>query len=226
MMKKLHDSLAAGNFKGKRVYDFSIGFIIHQLYTVSDCYSEITILKLNDTCIMELKKWLAMRTGAFDWAHAHNYAKELESTSDHEDLNKEEKLKNTIKQIMKLDLQKGNLTDPEVLEQADCIITAWLLDVVSFLDVTCEDYEDYDRNLKKIANLLKPGGHLILFGLKNTTYLMIGNEKFHVLELDETHVTKVLTNEGFTINHCDVQNRKAESDLCNYEGVIFIVAHK
>ncbi|XP_066463504.1 uncharacterized protein [Eleutherodactylus coqui] len=79
-MKKIHDSLAAGNFKGKTAYDFSIASLIHQLYKVCDYYPEITILKLNDTCIMELNKWLAMRTGAFDWSHAHDYVKGLHST--------------------------------------------------------------------------------------------------------------------------------------------------
>ncbi|KAG9464329.1 hypothetical protein GDO78_020121 [Eleutherodactylus coqui] len=80
LMKKIHDALAAGNFKGKTAYDFSFASLIHQLYTVCDCYPEITILKLNDTCIMELNKWLAMRTGAFDWSHAHNYVKGLHCT--------------------------------------------------------------------------------------------------------------------------------------------------
>ncbi|KAG9464659.1 hypothetical protein GDO78_019579 [Eleutherodactylus coqui] len=77
IMKKIHDVLAAGNFKGKTAYDFCIASLIHQLYTVSYCYPQITILKLNDTCIMELNKWLAMRTGAFDWTHAHDFVKGL-----------------------------------------------------------------------------------------------------------------------------------------------------
>ncbi|XP_066463521.1 nicotinamide N-methyltransferase-like isoform X2 [Eleutherodactylus coqui] len=82
-MKKIHDALAAGNFKGTSAYDFSVASLIHQLYTVCDYYPEITILKLNDTCIMELNKWLAMRTGAFDWSHAHNYVKGLHRTRPH-----------------------------------------------------------------------------------------------------------------------------------------------
>ncbi|CAN2390962.1 hypothetical protein PRIEUP_LOCUS999 [Pristimantis euphronides] len=167
---------------------------------------------------MELNKWRDTRTGAFEWSHTSQMLSNITGDSDVSQ-DKEIRLKGAIKQIMKCDLQKENIT-VEILPQADCVITA------CFLDHTSADYKEYDQNLKKISNLLKPGGHLILFGLKNATYAMIGKEKFHVLKVDEIHVTNVLTNEGFTINYCEVHKRKAESDLSNYEGVIFIVASK
>lgn len=219
-MKKFHDTLAAGHFKGKTAYDISIGSIIHQLYTVCDFYPEITILKLNETCIVELNKWLNMRTGAFDWAHAHNYVKDLEGSSDQEDFNKEENLKKSIKQIVTFDLQKDNLTDPVVLDQADCIITAWLLDVVS------QDQNEYIKNFRKLTKLLKPGGLLIVMGCLNTSYYTVGKDRHHVFTYDESFLRKNLTNEGFKIGTCEVLDSKIQSDLTDYKQFIFVTAVK
>ncbi|XP_066463510.1 nicotinamide N-methyltransferase-like [Eleutherodactylus coqui] len=219
-MKKIHDALFAGNFKGKTAYDFCMGSTIHQLYTVSDFYPEITILKLNDACIMELNKWLAMRTGAFDWSHAHDYVKELHCTSDLEDINKEEYLKTCIKRILKFDLHKANITDPEVLEQADCIVTSALLEVVS------RDRNGYIKNFQRIMKLLKPGGLLIFLGCLNTSYFKVGEVRYHVFTYDECFLRQTLANEGFKIDSCEVVDSKIQSDLTDYKQFIFVTAIK
>ncbi|XP_066461813.1 nicotinamide N-methyltransferase-like [Eleutherodactylus coqui] len=220
LMRKMHDALAAGNFKGKTAYDFSIGSVIHQLYTVSDFYPEITILKLNDTCIMELNKWLAMRTGAFDWSHAHNYVKGLHCSSDQEDLNKEENLKACIKRIMKFDLQKANITDPEVLEQADCIVISGLLEVV------CQDHNDYTKNFRRMTRLLKHRGLLILVGGLNASYYHVGEDRYHIFTYDECFLRQNLANAGFKIDTCEVLESKIQSDLTDYKQIIFVTAIK
>ncbi|XP_066463505.1 indolethylamine N-methyltransferase-like isoform X2 [Eleutherodactylus coqui] len=219
-MKKIHDSLAAGNFKGKTAYDFSIASLIHQLYKVCDYYPEITILKLNDTCIMELNKWLAMRTGAFDWSHAHDYVKGLHSTSDQDDLNKEENLKKSIKRILKFDLQKANITDPEVLEQADCIVTNGLLELVS------QDQNEYIKNFQSIAQLLKPDGLIILIGCLNASYYKVGKDRYHIFTYDECFLRQNLANEGFKIDTCEVLDSKIQSDLTDYKQIIVVTAIK
>ncbi|XP_066463522.1 nicotinamide N-methyltransferase-like [Eleutherodactylus coqui] len=220
LMKKIHDALAAGNFKGKTAYDFSFASLIHQLYTVCDCYPEITILKLNDTCIMELNKWLAMRTGAFDWSHAHNYVKGLHCTSDQEDLNKEENLKTCIKRILKFDLQKANITDPEVLEQTDCIITAWLLEAVS------QDQNDYIKNFQTITDLLKPEGLLIVIGCLHASYYKVDEDTYHVFTYGECFFRQNLANEGFKIHSCEMLDRKIQSDLTDYKQFFVVTAIK
>ncbi|CAN2390503.1 hypothetical protein PRIEUP_LOCUS540, partial [Pristimantis euphronides] len=100
--------------------------------------------------------------------------------SEQEDLNKEEKLKNFIKQTMQIYLQNVNLTDLELLEQVDCIITAWLLDVVS------RDQNDYIKHFQRIIKFLKPGGLLIVIGCLNATYYKAGEDKYHFFTYDES----------------------------------------
>ncbi|XP_075047517.1 nicotinamide N-methyltransferase-like [Mixophyes fleayi] len=218
-IEKLHHIFNAGDIKGDILIDISSFSITHHLYSACDFFKDIYLLKFKEKCVMEMNRWLNTRTGAFDWNHALTHFTKLEGNSDQcED--KEIKLKTAIKQIVKCDIEKENLTDPVVLPQADCVISAWLLELIS------KDQDDYIRYLKKITKLLKPGGQLILFGVLNATYFMIGQDRFHYFKYDENYARKVLTGEGFIIDHCDVLKRKAVSDLSDYQGVIFITAHK
>ncbi|XP_069804609.1 nicotinamide N-methyltransferase-like isoform X1 [Dendropsophus ebraccatus] len=217
-MRKFHFALSQGHIKGDSLIDISMGSFIHHLYSACDFFKEITILRPSERCVMEMNKWLHTRTGAFDWAHTAQMLTEITGDSD-QSLEKDIRLKAAIKQIITCYPHKQNLTDG-ILPQADCVIT------LAFLDATSENLQEYDRNLKRMSNLLKPGGHLLLIGSLNASYYTVGEEKFHLLTYDEAHVKKALTDVGFTIDHYEVHNRKAETDLTNYEGFIFIAARK
>ncbi|XP_063797904.1 indolethylamine N-methyltransferase-like [Pseudophryne corroboree] len=218
-MECLHRALNEGHIKGDLLIDISTGSIIHHLYTASGYFKQVVVLKCSEQCIMELNKWINTRTGAFDWSHIMPYIKCLEGNSD-QCQDKDKTLKTAITKIMKCDNDKENLTDPEVLPLADCVISVVLLELIS------KDQDDYIMNLRKIMKMLKPDGYLILVGSLNTTNFMIRQDRVHVFKYDENFVRKVLTDEGFIIDHCAVQKRTAVSDLIDYEAVICITAHR
>ncbi|XP_063797921.1 nicotinamide N-methyltransferase-like [Pseudophryne corroboree] len=218
-MECLHRAFSAGHIKGDLLIDISYGSFIHHLYTASGYFKQILVLKVSEQCIMELNKWINTRTGAFDWSHIIEYIKFTEENSD-QCQDKDMTLKTAITKIMKCDIDNENLTDPEVLQPADCVISAGFLDLIS------KDQDDYINNFRKLVKLLKPEGYLLLIGLLNTTYKMVGQEKIHVFRYDEKFARKVLTDEGFVIDHCAVKKRKVVSYLSDYEAVIFITAHR
>ncbi|XP_075047535.1 indolethylamine N-methyltransferase-like [Mixophyes fleayi] len=218
-MRKLHQVFSAGEIKGDTLIDISFGTFIHHLHSACDFFKDIYSLKFSERCIMELSRWLNTCTGALDWNHTLSYATALDGNSDQcED--KAIKLKMAIKKIVKCDIKKENFTDLVVLPQADCVISAWLLDHSS------KDQDEYITTLKRIGKFIKPGGHLILFGLLNATYYMVGEDRFHVFNYDENFVRKVLTSEGFIVKHCEVHKRTPVSDLIDYKSVLFITAQK
>ncbi|XP_063798011.1 indolethylamine N-methyltransferase-like [Pseudophryne corroboree] len=181
---------------------------------------------------MELNRWLDKRTGAFQWGHAIAYAAALEGKCAGPDFfgnhrilsgqydDKVLKVKTGITEIIQCDLKKENLTDPVVLPLADCLITAWLLEIIS------KDKDEFKSNLKKFLKLLKPGGSVILIGIINATYYTAGRERLYVLTYDENFLKNVLIGEGFIIDHCDILNRTSVSDLIDYKAISFISAHK
>ncbi|XP_075042014.1 nicotinamide N-methyltransferase-like [Mixophyes fleayi] len=219
ILENFHCAFNEGKIKGDHLIDISIGSLILHLYSTCGFFNQISFLKLNEKCIMELNKWLCTRTGAFCWDHTSPYIKELKGNCDlYKD--KDLRLKTAIKQIVKCDIEKENLTDPVVLPQADCVTSLYLL------DVTSKDENDYIKHLRKMTKFLKPGGHLILCGVLNTTYFITGHDKLDVFKYDEMFVRKLLIGEGFTIDHCNVHKRTAVSDLIDYNALMFITAHK
>ncbi|XP_063798038.1 indolethylamine N-methyltransferase-like [Pseudophryne corroboree] len=218
-MECLHRAFSEGHIKGDLLIDISPGSFIHHLYTASGFFKQILVLKCTEQCIMELNKWINTHTGAFDWSHIMEYMKCLEGNSD-QCQDKHMTLKTAITKIMKCDTDKENLTDPDVLPPADCVISTGMLDFIS------RDQDDYIMNFRKFVKLLKPDGYLILMGGLNTTYAMIGQDKIHMFKYDENFVRKVLADEGFIIDHCAVQKRTTVSDLSDYKAAIFITAHR
>ncbi|XP_075185221.1 indolethylamine N-methyltransferase-like [Anomaloglossus baeobatrachus] len=208
-----------GHIKGDVLIDLSVGSLVHHLYAACEFFQHLIVLKINDRCIMELKRWVDERTGAFDWGHAAKLHVDIEGNSDQSE-DKEQKVRSALHHVMKCDLEKENMMDPIILPPADCIISAWLLDAV------CKDQDDYMRHLRKFSRLLKPGGHIILFGNLDATYYTVGKHKFHHLNYDEDFARKALVGEGFIIDCCKTKKRVIMDDLIDYKAVIFIVAHK
>ncbi|XP_073441199.1 nicotinamide N-methyltransferase-like [Dendrobates tinctorius] len=208
-----------GHIKGDIVIDLSLGSLIHHLYAACDYFKYIIVLKASERCIMELKRWVDSRTGAFSWDHAVKVHVDVDRQSD-KLKEKEEKMRLAIQHVMKCNLEKENMLDPIVLPQADCIISAWFLGAIS------KDQDEYIRYLKKVSVLLKLGGHIILVGDLGTTYFIIGKEKLHYLNYDEEFARKALAEAGFVVDYCKVKKRRTVSDLIDYKAVIVIAAHK
>ncbi|XP_069804194.1 nicotinamide N-methyltransferase-like [Dendropsophus ebraccatus] len=218
-IEKLTKTFTRGHINGDVLIDMSVGSLVHHLYAACEFFKHIIVLKVNDRCIMELKRWLDSRTGAFHWRHATKHHVEIEGKR-HQCEDKEDKVRSAAQHVVICDVEKENMTDPIVLPPADCIISAWFLDGVS------KDKDDYVKYLRKFSRMLKPGGHLILIGSLDMTYYTVGKDRLHALKYDEDFARKALVGEGFVIDDCQVHKRTAVSDLIDYKALVFIVAHK
>ncbi|XP_068099834.1 indolethylamine N-methyltransferase-like [Hyperolius riggenbachi] len=218
-MMNCHYVFSSGFVKGEVLIDLSLASFVHQLYSACDVVKDIIILKLNEKCNMETSRWKGAHTGAFNWMHASAHAAKLEGKSA-QIQDKEMQLKTAISHVISCDFENENITHPVVLPPADCIISGLILEAIS------KDENDYMRNLDKISKLLRPGGNLILAGLLNASYYMVGGEKFHIFKCDESFVKNALCKLGFVTDYCAVQRRRSESKLTDYKDVIFITACK
>ncbi|KAM5163603.1 indolethylamine N-methyltransferase-like isoform 2-T2 [Mantella aurantiaca] len=218
-MMNLHYQFSSGRVAGKTLIDISLGSIIHHLYSASNSFQKIVVLKSNEKCIMELSRWRHDRTGAYDWTHTSAVAAELEGNRDqHQE--KESCLKSSIKQILKCDFEQKNITSPVELPPADCVISLWMLEAIS------KNEDEYMRNLEKILKMLKPGGQFLLFSGTHATYFTAGGERFHYFTHDESFVKNALSKLGLVIDYCAVQRRRNVCDLTDYKAVMFTVANK
>ncbi|KAM5164219.1 nicotinamide N-methyltransferase-like [Mantella aurantiaca] len=218
-MMNLHCQFSSGRVTGNTLIDISVGSYIHHLYSASNSFQEIVVLKTSEKCILELSRWLHDRTGAYDWTHTSTTAAELEGNRDQLQ-EKESRLKSSIKQILKCDFEQESITSPVELPLADCVISGWLLDAIS------KNEDEYMRNLEKILKLLKPGGQLLLFSGTHASYYSAGGERFHSFTHDESFEKNALSKLGLVINYCAVQRRRNVSHLTDYKAVMFIIANK
>ncbi|KAM5163624.1 nicotinamide N-methyltransferase-like [Mantella aurantiaca] len=218
-MANLHYLFSSGRVKGKFLIDVSKGSFIHHLYSASNFFQDIVVLKSSENSLMELSQWLHDRTGAYDWTHTTTAAAELEGNRD-QLLEKESRLKSSIKQILKCEFEEENITSPVELPLADCVLCVWILDTIS------KNEDEYMRNLEKLLKLLKPGGQLLLFSGIDTTFTIVRGERFHAFTHDESFVKNALSKLGLVIDYCAVQKRRNVSDLTDYKAVMFTVAQK
>ncbi|XP_069804337.1 indolethylamine N-methyltransferase-like [Dendropsophus ebraccatus] len=218
-IENLAKTFTVGHIKGDVLIDLSKGAMVHHLFAACEFFEHIIVLKVSDQCIMELKRWLDTRTGAFSWEHATKHHAEIGGKSA-QLKEKEEKVRAAAQHVVKCNLEKENTTHPIVLPPADCIISAWLLEAI------CKDQDDFIRYLRKFSGLLKPGGHLILIGTLGLSFITVGTDRYHGFTYDEDFVRKALVGAGFVIDDCKVKERTAVSDLTDYKALIFILAHK
>ncbi|XP_040182042.1 nicotinamide N-methyltransferase-like isoform X1 [Rana temporaria] len=218
-MEKFYNAFCSGDFRGDVLIDISAGPIIQHLYAALEYFRDIILLKPTEHCILEVKKWTDSRTGAFDWSHTTTLATELAGKSDQCE-EKEIGLKAAITHVVKFDINKENLTDPIGLPQADCLLFWCITEAIS------KDLEEFVRNFRKFSKLLKPGGRIMFYGALNCTFYMVGEEKFHMVKYNESDLRSILSNEGFVITHLEVSQRKAESDLSDFDSAVFCTAYK
>ncbi|KAM4015592.1 indolethylamine N-methyltransferase-like isoform 2-T2 [Anomaloglossus baeobatrachus] len=218
-LENLTKTFSDGHITGNILIELSASSTIHHLFAVCEFFKHIIVLKTRDESIMELKRWVDERTGAFDWDHAAKHHAGLEGKSD-QFQDKGRKVRSSLRHVMKCDLRKNNIVDPIPLPPADCIIIAWFLEFMS------KNQDEFENYLKKISKLLKPGGHLMFFGILGATYITNRKDKFHLFNYDENVAKKALIAEGFVIDDCKIHKRTAVSDLSDYNGVLFIAAHK
>ncbi|XP_075449784.1 indolethylamine N-methyltransferase-like [Ascaphus truei] len=218
-LRTLYQIFSSGEVTGKTLIDITASSAIHHLLPASEVFQEIIVAESNESAKRGLEKWLNKEQDAFDWSHTSKLFCQLEGKSMMWQ-EKEEQLRKAIKRILICDFTKENPLHPVILPKVDCLSTGTYLEVIS------KDLDAYRSNLKKVSSLIKVGGHLILFLFISMSYYTIGEHKFYYLKCDEEFVRKALTDTGFVIKSVDLQPRKKDTHLLDYEHVGFFCAQK
>ncbi|CAH2320323.1 nicotinamide N-methyltransferase-like [Pelobates cultripes] len=219
-MEILHKEFKSGNIKGDTFIDISIGSAIFHLLPVCDHFKEITILESNDQCLEDIVKWMKKDADALDWSHASTHMAKLEEEKSGKWEEKEELLRSRVKRILKCDFTKEILTDPVVLDKADCLMSMCIMHFVH------KDHDSYRAGMKKVASLIKLGGHLVMIGGFNTRYCTVGEDKLHMLSFDENFMLSNLKSIGFSIESFQKTMSKLSGGMIDYDHIWFVRAVK
>jgi hypothetical protein len=133
---------------------------------------------------------------------------------------KEEKLRQVVKQVLKCDVTQSQPLGGVPLPQADCLLSTLCL------DAACPDLPTYRTALKNLSSLLKPGGFLVIIDVLKSSYYMVGEQRFSSLSLDQEEVEAAVKEAGYTIEQFEVISQSYSSTTADNEGLFSLVGRK
>uniref|UniRef100_A0ACB8EZ61 Uncharacterized protein n=2 Tax=Sphaerodactylus townsendi TaxID=933632 RepID=A0ACB8EZ61_9SAUR len=218
-LKSLQKAFASGGLQGDTLIDIGSGPTIHQFLSACESFREIVASDYTDQNREEMQRWLKREPGAFDWSAVVKYACQLEG--DRETwLEKEEKVRRTIKQVLKCDVTQANPFAPLAVPPADCVLS------VLCLETACKDLPAYNSAVKNIGSLVKPGGHLITIIALEANYYRVGKNRFFCLYLKQETVNDAVRGAGFEIVWADFKRVSFSPDVSDNRGRYALVAQK
>ncbi|XP_003228832.1 nicotinamide N-methyltransferase [Anolis carolinensis] len=219
VLDKLHKAFAKDGIRGDTLIDIGSGPTIHQLLSACESFKEIIVSDFLEQNREVMKKWLKKDPETFDWAPVLKYVCQLEGDRE-KWMEKEEKLRKTIKQVLKCDVTWANPFDPIEVHPADCVLSTYCIEAAS------KDLPTYHSAMKNVGSLVKPGGHLILVVALEETYYMVGPNKFSSLYLAPEMVRDVLKGAGFDVVSSEVFLHDVPLAISDIKASLFIVAQK
>nr|XP_060643392.1 nicotinamide N-methyltransferase-like [Anolis sagrei ordinatus] len=219
ILDKLHKAFAKDGIQGDTLIDIGSGPSIHQLLSACESFKEIIVSDFLEQNREEMKKWLKKDPETFNWSSVLKYVCQLEGDRE-KWMEKEEKLRKAIKQILKCDVTLANPFDPVEVHPADCVLSTYCI------EAACKDLDTYHSAMKNVGSLVKPGGHLILVVGLEATFYMVGPHKFSSLYLTSEMVRDGLKGAGFDIVSSEVLVFDYPPVITDHKATLFLVAQK
>ncbi|XP_075460180.1 nicotinamide N-methyltransferase-like isoform X2 [Ascaphus truei] len=220
-LRKFHETFTPGGVEGDTLIDIGAGPTIYHLLSACEVFKNIISSDLVAQNRDQMQKWLKKDPDAFDWSPVAKYVCELEGDSENWK-KREDKLRRAVKQVLKCDVLKSNPFEPEVLPPADCVLCCLCL------ESACNDAESYRNTLKHFYDLIKPGGHLIILSVLNSSFYYVGQKCFYAKTTKKEDLELDFKGAGYEIEKLEVLSREDLSALkmCDYDGYYFVHARK
>lgn len=218
-----------------KVLDFGSGPVIVHVISpagVDNGNVEIVLADYTGECREAVQKWLDRAPSAWDWTlYFRHVVFSLEGRKNEDELRlREDCVRKCIRGVVPCDITK----DPPLAEEFagpnyDVVMS------ILCLEGACETKEAYKAAVKRLASLVKLGGHLLLYCSLKTkdTYghYHISGTKFVFLGVSLEFIVEVLRESGLTkieyklLPEEDLLEAKRHYD-CNEDGFVFISATK
>ncbi|XP_068129890.1 nicotinamide N-methyltransferase-like [Hyperolius riggenbachi] len=192
VLTNLAEIFNSGKVKGETLIDISSGPTIYQLLSACEAFENIIASDFTDQNREVFKAWLTNQPEAFNWSPVVKYVCQLEGNKVSWK-EKEDGLRNSIKQVLKCDVMKDNPMDPVVLPPVDCLLSCLCL------EAACKDLASYVSALRNLSTLLKPGGHLVIASALEGQYYLVGDVRFSALSVTEASVRESLSKAGYVV---------------------------
>ena len=134
---------------------------------------------------------------------------------------KEQRVRDAIEAVVHCDVNK----DPVV----DCLNPMFDAIIITLcLEEACKDFESLKMTIRKLANILKQGGHLILFILLDETFYKVGELKIDVTRFNEMQIKDAIkcSNLRLIDEGLYTRNPQASKAVDDYTALLGVLAQK
>ena len=144
-----------------------------------------------------VENWVKQTPDAFDWKTTFDFiVQELEGGDENEANERQAELRQKIQAFVPCDVKGINL-----LELPATLSTKYHppYDVVSTslcLEAVVESDNEYKEAVAKLAELVKPGGYLVMHGTLQESFYTVGKQKYYVYRLRKEIIVESLENAG------------------------------
>nr|XP_060643404.1 nicotinamide N-methyltransferase-like [Anolis sagrei ordinatus] len=219
VLEKLHQAFLPSGIQGDTLIDIGSGPSIYQLLSACESFKEIIASDFLEQNREEMQKWLKKDPEAFDWSPIVKYVCQLEGNRE-KWVEKEEKLRRTVKQVLKCDVTLANPFHPLVVPPADCVLSTLCL------EAACQDLPTYRSAVRNVGSLVKPGGHLVFAVVTEETFYMVGPHRFSCLYLTKDRVEEAVKEAGFCIRWFEMVEAHLPPEITDVHHVAVLVAQK
>ena len=191
---EFYRSLGSRNLK---VLEVATGPTIAYVISAAPYASEIVLSEYVEDNRKAIQQWVDRDPQAFDWTpFLKHVVVDIEGGEEKDIPVREESLRSSIKAVVPCDARKDPLLPTEYMRQYDVVQS-----MVS-LECIVRSRNDFLIVMTRVAQVLKPGGKLVLYHVEKDTIemvtYMVGSKEFPSCHLSKEIITDVLASTGFT----------------------------
>ena len=183
---------------GISVLDYGSGPSVRGVISAATKASEIVLSDYSPTCLQVARDWVNNKEGSFNWDPHFNYVvKDLEGGGDDKVAERKEQVRKAVKGFARCDLTQEPPIEEKYHKLYDVVISSLVLVSVAKTD------DDYFNLVSRMTKLVKPGGHLFLYGIENSRSYKVGDYTFHNFTVTTTLTRKALERCHFSLLDVD-----------------------
>ena len=195
----LHEAWSKMPNKNLRILNFGGGPNISDLISAVPYAEEIIFAEYSERNRQAVEEWRQKSPDSHDWSSYFKFVvQNLEGKESEEVPLREAELRKKITHMLPCDIGwedpvKWPSSWPAQSAMFDVVTTSLCLEAV----VTST--EAYRHAIAKLKKYLKPGGFVLMIGVLDETFYMVGQEKFYCFPLSKEMIEETFVKEGFQV---------------------------
>lgn len=181
-----------------RLLDVGSGPTIHVACAFREKMNEIYLSDFLVQNREELERWRRSE-GRFDWTNIVKFLALMEGQPD-ERHKMENVARSKVHGVLPCDIFETNVIPTKIQTDFDVVTTFFCIEYATV------NAAEYQKAVKNVTSLIKPGGFFVMGGVMNSTWCSFGGIRYSCFTLSEAEMFSALKNGGIDVN--DHENLK------------------